>query len=75
MTDDQESGRPSITVPPGFCEYAVEACDQSFSNPPASDGLFLYPSDPEIFASTIEESVKALGPVTGGKPWLSLENL
>ena len=75
MNDDQGLGRPSITVPPSFCQYAGEACDQSFSNPLVSDGLFLYPSEPEIFASTIEDSVKKLGPVTGGKLWLSWKEL
>lgn len=64
-----------MTAPPTFCEYAGGECDQAFSNSLGSDGLFLYPSEPEILASTVEESVKTLNSLTGEQVWHSWKQL
>ena len=57
MYNGKQSNRPSTAEPPIFCEYAGEACDQTFSTSTTSDGLFIYPSDPEVIARTIEEAI------------------
>lgn len=54
------SKAPVIVHPPPFCEYACGPCDQGFDDAPHCDGLFLYPSEPEFIAVTIEEAVKLL---------------
>lgn len=64
-----------VTEPPAFCAYADGACDQSFTDAPRPDGLFLYPSDPIIIASTIEESVQHLKRAAGAKRWLTWKDL
>lgn len=43
-----------LRQPPSFCQYADGPCDQSFDRTPQVRTLFLYPSDPEIIASTLE---------------------
>ena len=66
---------PLIAQPPAFCEYSGGHCDQSFDGQLRSDAVFLYPSEPEIIAATIEESVRQLRMATGlrlgslGKNW------
>lgn len=75
MENNQESGRPLITEPPEFCEYAGGACDQTFGNPTTSDGFFVYPNDPEIIASTIEESITKLKSTSQRKHWISWKDL
>ena len=75
MENNPESGRSSITEPPEFCEYAGGACDQTFANPTVSDGFFVYPNDPEIIASTIEESITRLKSITERKHWVSWKDL
>jgi hypothetical protein len=75
MKEDQQPGIPLITEPPKFCEYAGGACDQTFLNPPISDGFFVYPNDPEIIASTIEESISKLKSIADRKNWLSWKDL
>ncbi|MBM3142198.1 MAG: hypothetical protein FJ005_04005 [Chloroflexi bacterium] len=71
----KQSGIPLIAEPPNFCEYAGAACDQTFGNPTMSDGLFAYPSEPEIIASTIEESIPKLRSQTEGRLWVSWKDL
>jgi hypothetical protein len=44
----------NIRKPPMFCEYANGRCDQEFGSEVVSQGIFLYPNEPEIIASTIE---------------------
>ena len=44
---------PVLTHPPAFCEYAGGQCDQNFEDAVPCDGLFLYPSEPELIAVTI----------------------
>ena len=75
MGDNQQFGGYSITVPPSFCEYAAGPCDNDFSHPLISDGLFLYPSDPELFASTIEETITRLRSSAQGNAWISWKDL
>jgi hypothetical protein len=75
MDSEWESRRASITVPPSFCEYAAGPCDSTFSTPPISDGLLLYPSEPELFANTIEQAKPKLESVSQGKSWLSWKDL
>ncbi len=75
MEKNQQSGIPLIIEPPIFCEYAGGACDQTFLNSPVSDGFFVYPSDPEIIASTIEESIIKLKSISERKCWISWKDL
>ena len=49
-----------IHTPPSFCQYVDGPCDQEFRDVPSPDGFALYPSDPEIIASTIEEAIKSI---------------
>ena len=65
---------PLIAQPPGFCEYAGGACDQTFDHPARSEGLFLYPNEPQIIAGTIEEAVQQLRIATT-KQWLTWKDL
>lgn len=64
-----------LTQPPPFCEYSSGQCDQSFESVARSSGLFLYPSEPIVIASTIEEAVAQLGPRSGGKRWITWKDL
>jgi hypothetical protein len=64
-----------ITQPPLYCEYASGPCDKSFDNPLRSHGLFLYPSEPRIIASTIESAILELGRMAGDKRWSSWKHL
>lgn len=66
---------PLITEPPAFCEYATGRCDQSFQNPHRSEGLFLYSSEPQIIADTIEECAEQLPLATSKGPWLTWKDL
>jgi len=68
-------GGPIIEQSPDYCEYSGGVCDQNFTDAPVSDGLFIYPSDPEIIATTIEESIPRLQSTTNGKQWLSWKDL
>ena len=65
----EELPRQSLNIlqPPGFCEYVKGACDQDFSNIQATEGVFLYPSRPEIIANTIEEAAERLQQAYGEK--------
>lgn len=65
---------PNISNPPSLCEYAKGPCDQSFDALRRSEGLFLYPSEPTIIASTIEETARQLG-TEGSAPWLTWKHL
>jgi hypothetical protein len=49
-----------LQVPPEYCRYAGGPCDQDFSNLPASNGVFLYGSDPPGIAATLEAAVELL---------------
>ena len=75
MADNRKSGGPPTGIPPAFCEYSGGECDQVFGTPLTSDGLFLYPSEPEILASTVEQSVRTLNSMSGGKVWRSWKQL
>lgn len=46
--------------PPSFCEYANGRCDQNFDTARRSGVLFLYPNQPELIATVIEEAAKLL---------------
>jgi len=75
MAKQQDSTASSITQPPQYCEYAAGPCDQTFDAPLISNGLFLYPSDPEILASTIEEGVAQLPLASEVNRWISWKSL
>jgi len=64
-----------LTTPPSFCQYANGPCDQSFELEGATHAAFLYPSEPEIIANTIEEAVKQLQSLDGKREWVSWKNL
>jgi|SRR6267378_4709946 len=69
------SSNLSLTIPPSFCQYANGPCDQSFEFEGATHAAFLYPSEPEIIANTIEEGVKQLQLIDGKREWVSWKNL
>jgi hypothetical protein len=60
-----------IRLPPEFCQYAGGACDQDFTVAPRSRGVFLYPSEPETIASTIETAVWQLRDIDKATSWLT----
>jgi hypothetical protein len=62
-------------IPPKFCQYADGECDQQFANALLSDALFLYPSNPESVAHTLEGSAKHLSRVAGDRRWNTWKNL
>lgn len=51
---------PVINHPPSLCEYSNGPCDQTFDDATHCDALFLYPSEPEVIARTIDEAAKLL---------------
>jgi hypothetical protein len=64
-----------LAQPPPFCEYAAGPCDQIFENTPTSEALFLYPNEPQIIATTIEESARQLRIANSSKRWLTWKDL
>ncbi len=64
-----------INQPPTFCEYSAGPCDQSFEGQHESDGLFLYPNEPALIASTIEEAIHKLRLMAGDKQWVGWRDL
>jgi hypothetical protein len=61
-----------VRVPPEFCQYADGPCDQDFTNGATSSrAVFLYPSDPETIASTIERAVWILKDRDKKSSWLT----
>ena len=71
----QASQLQLLAQTPSFCEYADGPCDQSFENIKRSGALFLYPSEPTIIATTIEEAVRRLTVSTRGGPWVRWRDL
>ena len=59
----------SILVPPAYCEYAAGECDQSFQGLSSVSGTFLYPSQQEQVAATIEAAVRLLRERTPRNGW------
>ncbi len=64
-----------LSQPPPFCEYASGPCDQTFNDVLKSEALFLYPNEPEIIASTIEEAARQLRIAAGAKRWFTWKDL
>jgi hypothetical protein len=58
-----------VRIPPEYCQYAGGACDQDFSDTQLNRGIFLYPSDPENIAATIEKTVEILRQYSGTTSW------
>ncbi len=80
MTATSNQIVPVVSRPPVFCEYAKGPCDQTFADMQRSDGLFLYPSEPEVIAFTIEESVRLLQSTTsyrlsGPRRWITWKDI
>ena len=50
----------TIKQPPSFCQYADGPCDQSFAGTQEVRTLFLYPSKPQMIASTIHAASERL---------------
>jgi hypothetical protein len=61
--------------PPSYCEYSGAECDQSLSTRLHADGFFLYPSQPEIIASTVESAAVQLRHFHPGRQWLTWKDL
>jgi hypothetical protein len=70
-----DESQVNILIPPSFCQYAAGACDQAFEGIASSDTLFLYPSEPEIIAHTIESTVKELRAASPDKSFSSWKDL
>ena len=66
---------PDIQVPPKYCQYAEGQCDQNLATGVRSDALFLYPSEPETIAATIENGFEGLKRIAGNKKWASWRDL
>jgi hypothetical protein len=49
-----------IDAPPGYCQYAGGACDQSFDRLDGHDAFFIYPSEPRLISATIEEVIRKI---------------
>ena len=65
----------STSQPPKFCEYSCGECDQVSHTSDFSDGLFLYSSNPENIAATIEETVKKVSETLSGQKWKTWKDL
>lgn len=64
-----------LQEPPVFCEYVAGKCDQSFENSQRSECLFLYPTEPQIIANTIDEAISQLRSLGSARKWLSWKDL
>ena len=52
---------PSVLrTPPSYCQYAGGPCDQDFENVTAARATFLYASQPENIATTVERAISDL---------------
>jgi hypothetical protein len=58
-----------MRIPPDFCQYSSGACDQDFKGVQFSRGIFLYPSEPEPIAATIERGADILRQYGGEGHW------
>ena len=58
-----------IQLPPPYCQYASDACDQEFEGTPASRAIFLYPAEPHEIAQTIEAAVAQMRTATPPQKW------
>ena len=64
-----------ILTEPLYCQYSAGKCDQSFSEMKESEAFFIYPSEPQMLANTINETVRQLQQHVSKKNWLSWEKL
>src|SRR5216117_11724 len=64
-----------LHTPPNFCQYANGACDQDFETVTAAKATFLYASDPENIAGTIEGAITSLQRREGKSRWISWKDL
>ena len=60
-------------VPPTFCQYVGEQCDQIFHAPTKPQVFFAYASAPEAIASTISAAIELLKQKEPGIEWLPWE--
>jgi hypothetical protein len=63
---------PSSTdrqLPPSYCQYATDACDQDFGGTPLRRAVVLHPSQIPFIASTIETAVETLN--SASHPWVT----
>lgn len=74
MSEPVQISNTSITNPPIFCEYAAGPCDQIFDLAARSHGLFLYPSQPQIIANTIDRTIQELSRISSER-WTSWKHL
>lgn len=61
--------RTLMRTPPSYCQCAGACCDQAFDVHIPSKGVFLYPSEPEIIAATIEGAVTVLRHAESSATW------
>ena len=55
-----------IEEPPQYCQYSAGPCDQPFDAPDSSDAFFVYPSEPKLLSSAVEEAIKRIRKENGG---------
>ena len=60
-----------LRKPPPYCHYADGPCDQDFSETSKSEGVFLYPVNPEPMACAIEEAKNILTTYNDKKRWFT----
>jgi len=65
----------ALHSPPSFCQYANGPCDQDFENVTAAHATFLYASEPENIAGTIEAAIEQLRRSDRRSRWVSWKDL
>jgi hypothetical protein len=64
-----------IRTPPSYCQYSGGPCDQSFSDVPEREGLFLYASEPASISDAIEAAVTKAQATGIGHSWTTWRDL
>src|SRR5439155_625396 len=65
----------ALHSPPSFCQYANGPCDQDFENVTAAHATFLYASEPENIAGTIEAAIEQLRRRDRRSSWVSWKDI
>jgi hypothetical protein len=73
VSEDVPRALELLSIPPDYCQYAAGPCDQDFSSLVQREALFLYPSEPRGFATTIAEAAR-IG-VGRGRRWATWSDI
>src|SRR5436853_7656418 len=69
---------PSATLPvkrPEFCQYPNGPCDQDLHLPNGLRGCFIYPTEPQHLAHTVQEAVRQLQKHSSEASWKTWKDL